>query len=246
MTDKHTVIEIENLHFAYDGSPVLEDVSLSVPGGDFLGVVGPNGSGKSTLLKIILGLLHPDTGSVRVFGRSPERARHLMGYVPQHADLDQDFPISVTDVVLLGRLSKIPLLGRFRKKDRQLAEEAMDKVKILDLQNRQFGTLSGGQKQRVLVARALVGKPELLLLDEPTASIDGRVEEDIYELLKKINERVTIVLVSHDLGFISSYVRHVACVNRRLTCNPTQDITGDVIEACYSGPVHMLKHKCEL
>ena len=246
MNESTAIVEIEHLDFAYDGDPVLEDITLSIPSGDFLGVVGPNGSGKSTLLKIILGLLHPTRGTIRVFGRSPERARHLMGYVPQHAELDQAFPISVMDVVLLGRLSKIPLLGRFGKKDRKVAEEAMDKVTILDLQDRQFGTLSGGQKQRVLIARALVGKPELLLLDEPTASIDGRVEEDIYELLKKINEHVTIVLVTHDLGFISSYVRHVACVNRRLACNPTQDITGDVIEACYSGPVHMLKHKCEL
>ena len=126
------------------------------------------------------------------------------------------------------------------------AEEAMEKAEIHDLQNHHFGTLSGGQKQRVLMARALVGNPELLLLDEPTASIDGRVEQDIYELLKKLNEKVTIILVSHDLGFISSYVKHVACVNRRLVCNPTNEITGDVIEACYSGPVHMIKHKCEL
>jgi zinc transport system ATP-binding protein len=244
MKDKNAVVTIDQLHFAYDGNPVLEDITLSVPRGDFLGVVGPNGSGKSTLLKIILGLIHPDRGSVQVFGQPPERARHLMGYVPQHAELDPNFPISVMDVVLLGRLGRAPMLGRYSKKDRQMAEEAMDKVKILDLRNSQFGTLSGGQKQRVLIARALVGKPELLLLDEPTASIDGRVEEDIYGFLKKLNE--TIVLVSHDLGFISTYVRHVACVNRRLACNPTQDITGDVIEACYSGPVHMIKHKCEL
>jgi zinc transport system ATP-binding protein len=246
MKDKNAVVTIDQLHFAYDGNPVLEDITLSVPRGDFLGVVGPNGSGKSTLLKIILGLIHPDRGSVQVFGQPPERARHLMGYVPQHAELDPNFPISVMDVVLLGRLGRAPMLGRYSKKDRQVAEEAMDKVKILDLRNRQFGILSGGQKQRVLIARALVGKPELLLLDEPTASIDGRVEEDIYGFLKKLNERVTIVLVSHDLGFISTYVRHVACVNRRLACNPTQDITGDVIEACYSSPVHMIKHKCEL
>ncbi len=246
MNKKETVVEVSHVDFAYDGPLVLEDITLTVEEGDFLGVVGPNGSGKTTLLKIILGLLHPMRGQVRVFGQAPEKARHLISYVPQHADLDASFPISVMDVVLIGRLRKAPALGRYRKSDRQAAEEAMREAEIETLRNRRFGTLSGGQKQRVLMARALVGKPELLLLDEPTASIDGRVEQGIYELLEKLNERVTIVLVSHDLGFISTYVNHVACVNRRLVCNPTRQITGDVIEACYGGPVHMLKHKCEL
>jgi len=244
--EKKGVVEIDQVGFAYDGDLVLEDVTLTVRDGDFLGVVGPNGSGKTTLLKIILGLIHPLRGKVRVFGRPPDRARHLVGYVPQHADLDSSFPINVTDVILIGRLGKAPRLGRYKKIDRQTAEEAMQEVEIYDLRNRRFGTLSGGQKQRVLMARALVGEPDLLLLDEPTTSVDGRVEQDIYELLKRLNEKVTIILVSHDLGFISSYVKHVACVNRRLVCNPTNEITGDVIEACYGGPVHMLKHKCEL
>lgn len=246
MNKKETVVEVSHVDFAYDGPLVLEDITLTVEEGDFLGVVGPNGSGKTTLLKIILGLLHPLRGQVRVFGQAPEKARDLISYVPQHAELDASFPISVMDVVLIGRLGKAPALGRYRKSDRQAAEEAMREAEIETLRNRRFGTLSGGQKQRVLMARALVGKPELLLLDEPTASIDGRVEQGIYELLEKLNERVTIVLVSHDLGFISTYVNHVACVNRRLVCNPTRQITGDVIEACYGGPVHMLKHKCEL
>ena len=246
MTQKKAVIEVDHVDFSYDGNRVLEDIAFSVAEGDFLGVVGPNGSGKTTLLKIILGLLRPLKGKVRVFGRSPERSRHLIGYVPQHANLDASFPISVVDVVLIGRLGRAPLLGRYRKTDREAAERAMGEAEILDLRNRRFGTLSGGQQQRVLLARALVGNPDLLLLDEPTASIDGRVEQDIYHLLKKLNEKVTIVLVSHDLGFISTYVNKVACVNRRLVCNPTNEITGDVIEACYSGPVHMLQHKCEL
>ena len=244
--EKKDVVEIDQVGFAYNGDLVLEDVTLTVREGDFLGVVGPNGSGKTTLLKIILGLIHPLRGKVRVFGRPPDRARHLVGYVPQHADLDSSFPISVMDVILIGRLGKASRLGRYTKIDRQTAEEAMQEVEIYDLRNRHFGTLSGGQKQRVLMARALVGEPDLLLLDEPTTSVDGRVEQDIYELLKRLNEKVTIILVSHDLGFISSYVKHVACVNRRLVCNPTNEITGDIIEACYSGPVHMLKHKCEL
>jgi zinc transport system ATP-binding protein len=138
------------------------------------------------------------------------------------------------------------LLGRYRKIDRDAAEKAMKEAEILELANRRFGTLSGGQQQRALLARALAGGPELLLLDEPTASVDGRVEQDIYHLLKKINEKVTIVLVSHDIGFISAYVNKVACVNKRLVCNPAEHVTGDVIEACYSGPVRVLQHKCEL
>ncbi len=246
MSQNKAVVKIEHVDFDYDGHLVLEDITLTVQEGDFIGVVGPNGSGKTTLLKIILGLIHPLRGKVQVFGRTPERGRHLIGYVPQHAELDTSFPISVMDVVLIGRLGQAPMIGRYRKSDRQAAEEAMQGTEISDLRSRRFGTLSGGQKQRVLMARALVGKPELLLLDEPTASIDGRVEQDIYHLLKKLNETVTIVLVSHDVGFISTYVNKVACVNKRLVCNTADHMTGDTVEACYSGPVHMLKHTCEL
>jgi len=246
MSREKAAVEISNVDFAYDGELILEDISLTVGEHDFLGVVGPNGSGKTTLLRLILGLIRPLKGQVRVFGKAPERARHLVSYVPQHANLDGSFPVSVIDVVLMGRLGKAPILGGYRKSDRQAADEAMEKADIYNLRDHRFGTLSGGQKQRVLMARALVGKPELLLLDEPTASIDGRVEQDIYEFLKKLNEKVAIVLVSHDLGFISTYVNRVACVNRRLVCNPTEQITGDVMTACYSGPIHMLKHTCEL
>lgn len=246
MSEAQTAILADSVEFSYDGFPVLEDVSLSVPEGDFLGMVGPNGSGKTTLLKIFLGLLRPTNGTVRIFGKTPERMRQLVGYVPQHASLDDSFPVSVLDVVLMGRLHRAPFFGGYKKRDKEVARQVMRDVQVEDLAKRRFGTLSGGQKQRVLLARALAVRPRLLLLDEPTASVDGRVEQDIYELLKRLNEQVTIVLVSHDVGFISTYVRHVACVNRRLTCNPTEEITGDVIEACYSGPVHMIKHQCEL
>lgn len=246
MSHEKVIINVEHVDFAYDGQLVLEDITLTVQKGDFMGVIGPNGSGKTTLLKIILGLIHPLRGKVRVFGQTPERGRQFIGYVPQHAELDASFPISVMDVVLIGRLGKAPMLGRYRKSDREAAEEAMQEAEVSDLRNRRFGTLSGGQKQRVLMARALVGRPELLLLDEPTASIDGRVEQDIYHLLKRLNEKVTIVLVSHDVGFISTYVNKVVCVNRRLVCNPADHVTGEAIEACYSGPIHMLKHTCEL
>ena len=241
-----TVVGGERVGFSYDGNPALEEITLTVEEKDFLGVVGPNGSGKTTLLKIILGLLTPARGKVRVFGRPPERVRQRISYVPQYTNFDMSFPISVRDVVLIGRVGKAPVLGRYRRTDQREAEQAMERARISDLRNRQFGTLSGGQKQRVLLARALVSNPDLLLLDEPTASIDGRVEQDIYELLKLLNEEITIILVTHDLGFVSSYVKHVACVNRRLVCHPTREISVDMIEACYSGPVHMIKHDCKL
>jgi len=246
MTMNKAVVEIRNVDFAYDDVLVLKDITLNIEEGNFLGIVGPNGSGKSTLLKLILGLLKPLRGNIRVFGQTPKRARPSIGYVPQHAEIDSSFPVDVMDVVLMGRLGKAPFIGSYRRIDREMAEEALKKVEIYEFRNHNFGTLSGGQRQRVLMARALVGKPEMLLLDEPTASIDGRVEQDIYELLKKLNAKVTIVLVSHDLGFISTYVNRVACVNRSLVCNPTELVTADVVEACYGGPVHMIKHKCEL
>jgi zinc transport system ATP-binding protein len=246
MTANEPVIEVENLDFTYDGHLVLEDICLTVGERDFLGVIGPNGGGKTTLLKIILGLLPPMKGTVRVFGEAPERARKRIGYVPQQTDLDRGFPISVMDVVLIGRLGRAPAFWRYAKEDYLAAQKAMEKLKIPDLRHRPFGTLSGGQKQRALIARALAGDPALLILDEPTVSVDGHVEQDIYDLLKQLNEKAAILLVSHDLGFVSAYVNRVACVNKRLACHPINEVTKDTIEACYTGPVHMVDHHCKL
>jgi len=246
MTGDKPAIEVKGLDFTYDGHLVLEDINLTISDRDFLGVVGPNGGGKTTLLKIILGLLHPRKGTVRVFGQHPERARKLIGYVPQQADLDISFPISVRDVVLIGRLGRTSAFWRYRKNDYLAADEAMDQLKIRDLGDRLYGTLSGGQKQRALIARALVGDPALLILDEPTVSVDGRVEQDIYDLLQKINEKIAILFVSHDLGFVSTHVNRVACVNKRLVCHPVKEMTKEIIEAFYSGPVHVVDHQCEL
>jgi zinc transport system ATP-binding protein len=246
MTAQRPVVEIKNLDFSYDGHLVLQDINLTVAAQDFMGVVGPNGSGKTTLLKLVLGLLQPRRGSVRVFGEAPERARRRIGYVPQQADLDRSFPISVLDVVLIGRLGVSPAFWRYGKADYLAAEAAMDQLKIRDLRRRPFGTLSGGQKQRALIARALAGDPALLILDEPTVNIDGRVEQDIYDLLKKINEKVTILFVSHDLGFVSTHVNRVACVNKRLACHPIKEMTREIIESFYSGPVHLVDHRHEI
>jgi zinc transport system ATP-binding protein len=237
------VISLENISFSYGGPLVLDHVSLTIERGEFLGIVGPNGGGKSTLLKLILGLLMPDEGRVEVLGGTPARARESLGYVPQFSVFPRDFPINVEQAVLLGRLGRTRLFAGYRSADRAAARMAMEETQISDLKGRVLGTLSGGQLQRVLIARALVGEPEILVLDEPTANIDLRVEVDIFDLLKQLNGRMTILVVSHDIGFISQYVTRVACLNRTLLCHRTSEISGELIEQLYGAPVRMIHHE---
>ncbi|HNQ84281.1 MAG TPA: ABC transporter ATP-binding protein [Deltaproteobacteria bacterium] len=236
------VVEFEMVSFAYDGITVIEDVSFGIERGDFLSIVGPNGGGKTTILKLMLGLFRPRTGEVRVFGDQPEKARSRIGYMPQNTSLDPLFPVSVKEVVLMGRLGASSMLGFYSRADRVRAEEALDMVEMKRFMTRPFSSLSGGQSQRVLLARALVTQPELLILDEPTSSVDMAVESELYELLRKLNEAMTIVLVTHDLGFVSKYVKNVACVNRRLVSHPTCDISGETISAIYGHDMHMIRH----
>lgn len=235
-------ISIENVSFAYDGVPALDHVSLDIAEGEFLGLVGPNGSGKSTLLRIILGLLVPDAGRVRVLGLPPARSRGTLGYVPQFATFRRDFPVTVEETVLLGRLGKTRAVLGYREQDRAAARRAMEETGVAELGARPIKTLSGGQLQRVLIARALAGEPRILLLDEPTANIDLRAETDVFELLNTLSARMTIVVVSHDIGFISQYVTRVACLNRTLLCHTTLPVTGEIIEQLYGAPVRMIRH----
>jgi zinc transport system ATP-binding protein len=236
------VITLERVSFAYGSIPVLEDVSLEVQEDEFLGLVGPNGGGKSTLLRIVLGLLVPDSGSVGVLGRPPVRSRGAIGYVPQFASFRRDFPVTVEDAVLLGRLGKTRALFGYRAQDRTVARRSMEETGVAELRARPIEALSGGQLQRVLIARALACEPQILLLDEPTANIDLRAEVDIFDLLKTLDRRMTIVVVSHDIGFISQYVTRVACLNRTLVCHTTSEISGEVIRQLYGAPVRMIAH----
>jgi zinc transport system ATP-binding protein len=236
------VIHAEGLSFSYDLIPVLKDVSLTVARGEFLGLVGPNGGGKSTLLKLILGLLEPTGGRLRVLGRSPRQARRRIGYVPQYPAFARDFPITVADVVLMGRLGTGPRLFGYRRQDRAAVSQALKEVEAADLDRRPIGKLSGGQLQRVLLARALVSEPEILILDEPTANIDHRVEGEIFELLAALNARMTILVVSHDIAFISGYISRVACLNRTLACHATGAIDGGVITDLYGESVRGILH----
>ena len=236
-------IELEDVSFAYDiGPPALEHVSLTVQDGEFLGLVGPNGGGKSTLLKLVLGLLRPSSGKVRVAGRTPQESCRDIGYVPQYARFARDFPISVEAAVLMGRLGSAPLIGGYRTADREAAYLAMRETEVFELRQRPLSALSGGQLQRVLVARALAGDPTILILDEPTANIDMRAETEIFDLFQMLNQRMTIVVVSHDIGFISRYVTRVACLNRTLLCHQPVPIGTDVIEKMYGMPVQLIPH----
>jgi zinc transport system ATP-binding protein len=240
-----SVIKIRDLHFNYGDVPILEDINIDIQKKEFIGMVGPNGSGKTTLLKIILGLLTPDHGTVEVLGKPPIQSVKDVGYMPQLAPFSRDFPISVEETVLMGRLGKTSSMGFFSKEDKQLAAEAMEAVEVLDLRKRSIGSLSGGQLQRALIARALTCNPEIMILDEPTANVDMKVEKDIFDLLKKLNEKITIIVVTHDIGFISQYIDRVACINRTLICHPTSELTGETIENLYGTHVHMVHHHHE-
>ena len=174
-----SIIKIKDLHFSYDGPKILENIEIDIQRNEFIGMVGPNGSGKTTLLKIIMGVLTPDEGSIEVLGKSPFQSVKEIGYMPQLTPFSRDFPISVEEVVLMGRLGKTSSIGFFNKADKRAAEKSMNVVEILDLRKRAIGSLSGGQLQRVLIARALTCEPKIMILDEPTANVDMKIEKDI-------------------------------------------------------------------
>jgi zinc transport system ATP-binding protein len=235
-------IETHDLWAGYDGDVILEGISLQVRPLDFVGLIGPNGGGKTTLLRVLLGLLPPMRGTVRIQGRSPVEARTRIGYVPQTAEFDRRFPIRVWDVVEMGRLGVRGLLKRFTRRDDQIVETALERVGLRDLARKPVGELSGGQLQRALIARALATEPDILLLDEPTSNVDPGIEGGIYELLRELNREATILLVTHDIGIISSFVKTVGCLNRHLHTHGTSDITPDMLEATYHCPVDLIAH----
>lgn len=213
------IVNIENLSFSYDGQLVLKDINFSVEEGDFWGIVGPNGAGKTTLIKIILGLLKPQKGKIEVFGKPPwelKEERRYIGYTAQRIEVEKYFPIKVWDVISLGRRA-INGWRSLSLKDKKIIERVLEEVDMLDYKDRLFRELSGGQQQRVLVAKALAGKPKLLLLDEPTVGVDLPTQEKFYKLLENLNKNgLTIILISHDIGVISRRVKKLACLNRKI------------------------------
>lgn len=244
MHDNHDIpaIAVDGVSFSYDGPPVLRDVSICIHRGEFVCIVGPNGGGKSTLVKLILGLLQPKSGAVRVFGLRPAEARPQIGYMPQHARLDPQFPVTVRDVVLMGRLGHSRIWGGYGATDRDAVQRALRDVGLADQLDTSFCNLSGGQRQRVLIARALVCQPDLLLLDEPTANLDMKSQAGFYELLHALNERMTIVMVSHDVRFVSEHVKRVVCVNRDVHVHPTAELTVEAVSRLFGHSVRVIRH----
>ena len=236
------VIDLKDIWVSYGGVTVLESVNLTVKDKDFLAIIGPNGGGKSTLLKVILGLIRPDKGSVNLLGGRPAKTRKDVGYVPQYHSSNLDFPITVWDVVLMGRLSHKGPLQRYTEDDRNAATEALNTVGMLDLKDRQIGELSGGQKQRVFIARSLVTKPKLLILDEPSTGIDSRMQKEFYELLNKLKSEIAIVMVTHDISAISVYVDKVGCLNRKFHYHDDKEISPHDLEVSYQCPVELIAH----
>jgi len=227
------IIEIKDMAFAYNGDVVFQNVNLDIRHRDFVAMIGPNGGGKTTLLKLMLGLLQPDIGTIRVMGKSAKHASSGIGYVPQDVHINRRFPITAMDVVLMGKINPRRRRPRQSPADHREALIVLDRLDMADHAGKKIGELSGGQRQRVFIARALATEPELLLLDEPTASIDTKGQAEFFNLLKELNKDITILVVSHDLLVVSRYVKSVACINRGLHYHNQAEITGDMLETMY-------------
>lgn len=230
------LVKLDKVNASYSGKTVLSDVSLEVRPNDFMGVIGPNGGGKTTLLKLILGLLKPDSGTItRNIGKND------IGYLPQVSQFDDHFPITVYNVVLSG-LSKGMGLQKMKKTEsRGKVEEILDSVGLSDLQHRPIGEISGGELQRTMLARAIISSPRLLVLDEPNTYVDNRFEQELYRILEELNKQMAIMLVSHDVGTITPWIKSIACVNRSLHFHPSNKITNAQLKV-YNCPIELVTH----
>jgi zinc transport system ATP-binding protein len=233
-------VSFDRVCFGYGPTRVLEEVSFEVMPGHSICVIGPNGGGKTTLLRLALGLLEPQSGQVRIFGLPPAEGARRIGYVPQAMRFDPQFPVNAMDIVLMGRIERVRL-GFFPKACRVAAAEALDEVGLAEVAKTPFANLSGGQRQRVLIARALATGADLLLLDEPTANVDLTVEAQFLESLERLRQRITILMVTHDIDLISRLGDSVLCVNHRVHRHAVGDMSGDLIREIFSGE-YRLEH----
>ena len=242
---KDIVIDLKNVSAYYENVRAIEDVTLQVRRGEFLGIIGPNGGGKSTLIKVILGLHKPIEGSVKIMGKNIYKTDEKLsiGYVPQASTFDRKFPISVLDVVLMARLrSNFSLFKKYSSEDKEIAFNILKELELSEFRKRQIGQLSGGQLQRVLIARALAVQPQIMLLDEPTASVDSSSRSLIFEILKELNKKMTVIVVTHDLEAVSAYFKSLACMNFSLHYHGDPKLTQDAIDKTYGCPVDLIAH----
>lgn len=235
------LVEIRNLSAGYGQNIVLRDVNLSIQQFDFVGVIGPNGGGKTTLLKALLGLLSPISGEINFSESMTEGNSHRIGYLPQINNIDRKFPVTVFDVVRSGLMSRKRLTGRYTSTENDRANDLMEEMGISAIRMKAIGELSGGQIQRALLCRALVNNPKLLILDEPNTYVDNRFERELYEKLKVLNDKLAILLVSHDLGTISTYVKSYACVNGSLHYHSGNKVTPELLKS-YECPIQIISH----
>jgi zinc transport system ATP-binding protein len=234
------LLELIEVVAGYGGEVIISNTSFSVLENDFIGIIGPNGGGKTTLVKVILGLLKPYSGQINYFpGTEPDD--RLIGYLPQVHHIDKKFPISVEDVVLSGLMKKDRLIRRFTHHERKLAANQMELMGIIEIRKRAVGELSGGQLQRTFLCRALISSPKLLILDEPNNNVDNKFESDLYRILHDLNKNIAILIVSHDIGTISSHIKTIICVNRDVHYHQSNMITEDQLRA-YNCPIQLITH----
>ena len=235
------IIKISNLNFAYDNKAILSNINFTMEATDFVAVIGPNGGGKSTFIKLIMGLLTPNSGSITLFGTTPEKGRLNVGYLPQLNDIDLSYPITVEEVVYLAKLQG-NMWKKITKSDLSDTHEALEQVGLCHLAKESLSNLSGGQKQRVFIARALVNKPKLLILDEPTASIDASAEHNFYTVLNNLHKKLAILMISHDLSAVAQLVNKIACLNQKLIFHNTNQLHQHDLEDTYGCPVALIAH----
>ena len=236
-------LKVKNLYVEYGDNMVLEDINLKIKDKHFLGIIGPNGGGKSTLLKAIVGLVDYKKGEIKIYGKKPADLNGILGYVPQASKFDKNFPINVEEVILSGILKdNLKIFKKYTKKDKNKAKKIMKRLDIINLKKRQIGQLSGGQLQKVLIGRALMTEPKILLLDEPTTSIDASSTTQIYELLNELNKDMTIIIVSHNMEAVASYLDSVACLNKKLYHHHEKQLDPETVKNVYGCPVDLVAH----
>ncbi|THB63916.1 MAG: ABC transporter ATP-binding protein [Gammaproteobacteria bacterium] len=236
-----TAVKIRDLQVSYSNETVLRCEKLDLFNDDFVSIVGPNGGGKTTLLKAILGLIEPQSGSIELFGMSVREGKFKVGYIPQFFNYDDNFPVTIMDVVLMAKVSS-GIWGFISRKEKKQALKILSDLGLKGLENRRISELSGGQRQRVLIARAMATEPQMLMLDEPTSNADSAAAEGIMELLKELNKDMMVVLVSHDIGVVSKYVNRVVCVNRDVVVHPTSALNGISINNLYDSEMVVIRH----